>query len=280
MANFTVPRRGSSLGAARARMGRASATGCRARRGSASSSAPSGTARSIAPCATSASAPRRSSSSTSTTKARCVPTSLDRMLAAQPKRPDDRVRAGRQRELGCVRPVRARSAPSRTTTTRGCTSTARSACGPARARSYRHLVDGVEQADSWATDAHKWLNVPYDCGISVHRASGRPRRRRSGSAPSTSCSARASATRWTSRPRRHGGRARSRCGRRCRASAGTAVAELVERCCARAQQFAERPASRFPVSRSRTTWCSTRSSCASPASTGVVEAVRRAGRAW
>ncbi|HSF86929.1 MAG TPA: pyridoxal-dependent decarboxylase [Acidimicrobiia bacterium] len=31
----------------------------------------------------------------------------------------------------------------------------------------RHLVEGVELADSWATDAHKYLNAPYDAGVAI-----------------------------------------------------------------------------------------------------------------
>jgi glutamate/tyrosine decarboxylase-like PLP-dependent enzyme len=44
-------------------------------------------------------------------------------------------------------------------------------------RSQRPLTAGLERAQSWATDGHKWLNVPFDCGFafvrdrSAHRAS-------------------------------------------------------------------------------------------------------------
>lgn len=33
----------------------------------------------------------------------------------------------------------------------------------------RHLTAGLELADSWATDGHKWLNTPQDCGIAIVR---------------------------------------------------------------------------------------------------------------
>ncbi len=34
---------------------------------------------------------------------------------------------------------------------------------------YRHLTAGFEEADSWSTDAHKWPNAGYDCGIALVR---------------------------------------------------------------------------------------------------------------
>jgi len=43
--------------------------------------------------------------------------------------------------------------------------------------SLKHLLKGADSADSWATDGHKWLNVPFDCGFAfvadseAHRAS-------------------------------------------------------------------------------------------------------------
>lgn len=36
-------------------------------------------------------------------------------------------------------------------------------------RRHAHLVEGVEGADSWGTDGHKWLQTPYDCGFTIVR---------------------------------------------------------------------------------------------------------------
>jgi glutamate/tyrosine decarboxylase-like PLP-dependent enzyme len=103
----------------------------------------------------------------------------------------------------------------------------------------RHLVEGVGGADSWATDGHKWLNVPYDCGLvfcaepSAHRASmtmqasyfeGQGKWVRD-------------AADWTPESSR---RARAFTVYAALRSLGRdGVAELVERCCRLAAQFAE-----------------------------------------
>ena len=85
----------------------------------------------------------------------------------RPRPPGAGRRPGRERQHGRLRPPagdrRARSGR----TAAGCTSTARSGCGPHADPSRRHLVEGVGDADSWTTDAHKWLNVPYDCGLAL-----------------------------------------------------------------------------------------------------------------
>jgi glutamate/tyrosine decarboxylase-like PLP-dependent enzyme len=107
------------------------------------------------------------------------------------------------------------------------------AAAPAR----RHLVAGVERADSWATDGHKWLNVPYDCGIAmtahpdVHRramsmtaaylVAGDGLRDGSDWAPESSRRARGFAV-WAA----------------IRSLGRSGLADLVERCCALADRMA------------------------------------------
>ena len=39
----------------------------------------------------------------------------------------------------------------------------------AASQQHRHLTEGFDLADSWATDGHKWPNVGYDCGIAMVR---------------------------------------------------------------------------------------------------------------
>ncbi len=46
----------------------------------------------------------------------------------------------------------------------------------------RGLAAGVERGDSWATDAHKWLNTPYDCGVALTRHADAHRRAMAGAA--------------------------------------------------------------------------------------------------
>jgi glutamate/tyrosine decarboxylase-like PLP-dependent enzyme len=104
---------------------------------------------------------------------------------------------------------------------------------------FRHLVKGVESADSWATDGHKWLNVPYDCGYAfvadpdAHRASVSYR------APYLTHDAKARdqmdwTPEWSRRARGFATYAALRqLGRK-------GVAELVERCCGHAHALVMR----------------------------------------
>jgi glutamate/tyrosine decarboxylase-like PLP-dependent enzyme len=104
----------------------------------------------------------------------------------------------------------------------------------------RPLVRGVERADSWTTDAHKWLNVPYDSGLvfvrdpDAHRAAvshgaayyvsaAGGERDNHHFVPESSRRARGFAV-WAA----------------LRSLGRQGVAELVERCCALARRFAER----------------------------------------
>jgi len=107
------------------------------------------------------------------------------------------------------------------------------------APSRAHLTDGCELADSWATDGHKWLNVPYDSGIAFVRDGDALRRSMAVSAEYLP----------TESPNRNPSDYTPELSRRARGvdiwaalrSLGrSGLAELVERNCRQAQRFAER----------------------------------------
>jgi glutamate/tyrosine decarboxylase-like PLP-dependent enzyme len=103
----------------------------------------------------------------------------------------------------------------------------------------RDLVDGLELADSWACDAHKWLNVPYDCGLAICSRPGVH-------AAAVSYTAAYLTGSGTGEP--EGSDLTLSSSRRARGFATWAalqelgrdgVADLVERCCALARRFAD-----------------------------------------
>jgi glutamate/tyrosine decarboxylase-like PLP-dependent enzyme len=98
------------------------------------------------------------------------------------------------------------------------------------------LCAGVEQADSWATDAHKWLNVPYDSGLAFVRDGDSLRAAMSVSAAYLPASAARSPSDTTPELSR---RARGVDVWAALSSLGrSGVADLVTRCCRHAQRFA------------------------------------------
>jgi glutamate/tyrosine decarboxylase-like PLP-dependent enzyme len=101
----------------------------------------------------------------------------------------------------------------------------------------RHLTVGCDRADSWATDAHKWLNVPYDCGLVFCR---HPQAHGQAMAVAASYLQRAdgrSPSDWVPESSR---RARGFAVWAAVRSLGrNGVADLVDRCCDHARGFAE-----------------------------------------
>jgi glutamate/tyrosine decarboxylase-like PLP-dependent enzyme len=101
----------------------------------------------------------------------------------------------------------------------------------------RHLVQGVERADSWSTDAHKWLNAGYDCGFVAVRDSGAHRAAMSASAAYLLRSEQRESWEYVLDSSR---RARGFALYAAIRSLGRdGVRELIERCCRLARRMAE-----------------------------------------
>ncbi len=102
----------------------------------------------------------------------------------------------------------------------------------------RGLADGIDLADSWATDAHKWLNVPYDCGLAIvrHAADHRDAMTSAAAYLIQTHGAERDAVDWVPEFSRRARGVPVYATLRTLGSDG--VAALVDGCCDRAQQFA------------------------------------------
>ena len=108
------------------------------------------------------------------------------------------------------------------------------AAAPSRA----HLTRGFADADSWATDAHKWLNVPYDSGLAFVRDAAVLRGALSISAPYLPQGAPREPGDYTPESSRRARAVEIWAALRSLGSRG--LATLIERNCRQAQRFAQR----------------------------------------
>jgi glutamate/tyrosine decarboxylase-like PLP-dependent enzyme len=105
---------------------------------------------------------------------------------------------------------------------------------------YRHLLDGIERADSWAMDCHKWLNVPYDCGFVAvaDRAAHYAATRMTGAYLVPAADRDLDPFDWVPEASRRGRATTVYAALRSLGREG--VADLVERCCGLARRMADR----------------------------------------
>lgn len=102
---------------------------------------------------------------------------------------------------------------------------------------YKYLVEGFELADSWATDAHKWPNSNYDCGILLVRDGAALRAAMNISAAYLTAGARREPMHHTPESSRRARAVELWAGLKSLGRVG--LAELIERTCAHARRFAE-----------------------------------------
>jgi glutamate/tyrosine decarboxylase-like PLP-dependent enzyme len=103
---------------------------------------------------------------------------------------------------------------------------------------HAHLAQGFAEADSWATDAHKWLNVPYDSGLAFVRDAVALRGALSIAAPYLPQDAPREPGEFTPESSRRARAVEVWAALRSRGSRG--LAELIERNCRQARHFADR----------------------------------------
>ncbi|HTM47736.1 MAG TPA: pyridoxal-dependent decarboxylase [Bryobacteraceae bacterium] len=102
---------------------------------------------------------------------------------------------------------------------------------------YAHLVRGVADADSWATDAHKWLNVPYDSGLAFVRDAAALKQAMSVTAAYLPQSEHREPSQYTPELSRRARGVEIWAALRSLGRAG--LSELIERNCRQARRFAE-----------------------------------------